>query len=223
MELPKTLHGKLFLLAYDRRRKRLDGDRHWRFGLALRTAMLTDLFLSGHLEDHEGGPRRVAISPPPEDPVLAAALAEIGEVENRVWAVAIAPGSQEEAPRVVRSQLEDNGWVKTQRRRTLGVVTADRLHLSDEDTVSRLADRVAVAMRNAIADKPCDSRARALGLIGALGQLPTVFTFEGTERDRDALEYLLCNDAPPIRGMREVVHRVGGQMEAHRRFFGEGG
>jgi hypothetical protein len=41
VELPQTLHGQLFLLAYDR----------CRFGLALRTAMLTDLYLTGHLAD----------------------------------------------------------------------------------------------------------------------------------------------------------------------------
>jgi hypothetical protein len=43
-ELPQTLHGQLFLLAYDRYRGRLDGNDGWRFGLALRTAMLSDLY-----------------------------------------------------------------------------------------------------------------------------------------------------------------------------------
>jgi hypothetical protein len=36
VELPQTLHGQLFLLAYDRRRQAFDGDKRWCFGLALR-------------------------------------------------------------------------------------------------------------------------------------------------------------------------------------------
>ena len=43
MNLPQTLHGQLYLLAYDRKRHRFDGDNLPLFGLALRAAMLTDL------------------------------------------------------------------------------------------------------------------------------------------------------------------------------------
>ncbi len=53
MALPQTLHGQLFLLAYDRRRQTFDGDKRWCFGLALRAAMLSDLYLTGHLEGAE--------------------------------------------------------------------------------------------------------------------------------------------------------------------------
>ena len=53
MSLPQTLHGQLFLLAYDRRRHTFDGDKRWCFGLALRAAMLSDLYLTGRLEDRE--------------------------------------------------------------------------------------------------------------------------------------------------------------------------
>ena len=61
VELPQTLHGQLFLLAYDRCRRRLDGNDRWRFGLALRTAMLTDLYLTGHLTTEADRPRPVAV------------------------------------------------------------------------------------------------------------------------------------------------------------------
>ena len=44
MNLPQTLHGQLFLLAYDRRRQTFDGEKRWCFGLALRAAMLSDLY-----------------------------------------------------------------------------------------------------------------------------------------------------------------------------------
>jgi hypothetical protein len=68
--LPQTLHGQLFLLAYDRRRQTFDGDKRWCFGLALRAAMLSDLYLTGHLEgaeDDEGTRYPVGITSP-DDP-----------------------------------------------------------------------------------------------------------------------------------------------------------
>jgi hypothetical protein len=68
VNLPRTLHSQLFLLAYDRRHQTFDGDRRWCFGFALRAAMLSDLYLAGHLEDEndEGHalPRRLASFPP---------------------------------------------------------------------------------------------------------------------------------------------------------------
>ena len=60
MELPQTLHAQLYLLAYDRKRHQFrferdnGNDTHWLFGFALRAAMLTDLYLTGHLEDKDG-------------------------------------------------------------------------------------------------------------------------------------------------------------------------
>ena len=83
-ELPQTLHGQLFLVAYDRRRRRFDADNRWRFGLALRIAMLTDLFLSGHVDDKDGVPRRNDVAPP-ADPVLRAMLDEIGVDNEMSW------------------------------------------------------------------------------------------------------------------------------------------
>jgi hypothetical protein len=84
LELPQTLHGQLFLLSYDRRRKRVDGDDRWRFGLALRTAMLTDLYLTGRLPVEEGMPFHVDVTRP-GDPLLRAALDQIGDNEQMNW------------------------------------------------------------------------------------------------------------------------------------------
>ena len=51
MELPQTLHAQLYLLAYDSKRHQFRFDRWELFGFALRAAMLTDLYLTGYLED----------------------------------------------------------------------------------------------------------------------------------------------------------------------------
>lgn len=53
MDLPQTLHGQLYVLAFDRDRHRFDGDNLWLFGFALRAAMLTDLYLNGYIETRE--------------------------------------------------------------------------------------------------------------------------------------------------------------------------
>jgi len=60
MELPQTLPAQLYLLAYDVERRRFAfgrGDRWtepWLFSLAMRAAMLTDLYLTGHVKDQDG-------------------------------------------------------------------------------------------------------------------------------------------------------------------------
>ena len=49
MELPRTLHAQLYLLAYDREHHRFGGtssSARWFFEFALRSAMLTELYLA---------------------------------------------------------------------------------------------------------------------------------------------------------------------------------
>ena len=213
LELPQTLHGQLFLLAFDRRRDRVDGDDRWRFGLALRTAMLTDLYLTGQLQDDEGRPYPVGVARP-DDPVLRAALDEVGANEHKDWTQAVAH-DQREVPAVVRSQLEAVGWLGVQRRRVLGIIPSTRLRLHDDDLVGGLADHVTAALRNAIAGRPADERPLAVGLIGALGQLPTVFGFEEASRHYRELEDLVDRGIPPIIGMRGVIDAVHSAITAN--------
>ena len=125
VELPQTLHGQLFLLAYDRRRDRFDGDDRWRFGLALRTAMLTDPDLNGHLKDNQDRPDPVGVTRP-GDPLLRAALDGIGANEHKDSTQAVAH-DQRRVPGLVRTQLEAAGWLWVQRRRVLGIIPSARL------------------------------------------------------------------------------------------------
>lgn len=73
MDVPATLHGQLYLLAYDRNRHQFDGGNRPLFGFALRAAMLTDLYLTGYLEDQGGKPSQ-SRGTCPGDPVLRAAF-----------------------------------------------------------------------------------------------------------------------------------------------------
>jgi hypothetical protein len=122
---------------------------------------------------------------------------------------------QRKVPGFVRCHLEAVGWLSVQRRRALGIVPARRVLLHDQDMVSSLEHRVAAALREAIAGRPADERLLAVGLIGALGQLPTVFDFEEASRHYRELEDLADRGIPPITGMRQVIDAVHSAMSAN--------
>ena len=214
LELPQTLHAQLFLLAYDRYRGRLDGDDRWRFGLALRTAMLTDLYLTGYLTDDDKDRPRAVDGPLPSDPLLRAVLHDIGDNEPQDWMNAAAR-NQRHVPGIVRSELEADGWLWVKRCRILGIIPCERLRLSDEGLVTSLAVKVVTALRDAIAGRLADERPLAVGLIGALGQLPTVFSFDEASRHSSELERLVERAIPPITAMRQVIDAVHGAIQAN--------
>lgn len=49
MDLPRSLYGQLYLLAYDLKRHRFDYSKLWLLGYALRGAVLTELLMTGRL------------------------------------------------------------------------------------------------------------------------------------------------------------------------------
>ena len=103
MDLPQTLHSQLYLLAYDRKRHQFDIYNHSLVGFALRAAMLTDLYLTGYLEDKGGKPHPTS-SACPSDPVLRSAFERVGASRQEDWAELIAE-QPKRASRVVRDQL----------------------------------------------------------------------------------------------------------------------
>jgi hypothetical protein len=202
VDLPQTLHGQLYLLAYDRKRHRFDGDNLPFFGFALRAAMLTDLYLSGYIEDLEGKAHRSS-DLTPDDPLLGAAYSQIGVYGRPDWARLIAE-NEDKAPALVRDEFEATGWLR-QRPPILGIISTGRLELSDEDTLSGLAEQVSEALRNAIDGRAADPRPLAVGLLGVLGQMPTVFSFKESSRHREQLRELIFGAIAPIVGLHQAV------------------
>jgi hypothetical protein len=202
VKLPQTLHGQLYLLADDRKRHRFDGDNLPLFGFALRAAMLTDLYLTGYIEDKEGKPHRSSLATP-DDPVLRAACVQIGSAERKDWAQLIAD-NEKEARAVVREQLKATGWLRVQRP-IFGIIPTARLELSDEDAVSGLADQVTEALRNAIDGQQADPRPLAVGLLAVLGQMPTVFSFKESSRHRQQIRELIFAAIAPILGLHQAI------------------
>jgi hypothetical protein len=203
VDLPQTLHGQLYLLAYDRKRHRFDVYNLRLFGFALRGTMLTDLYLTGHLEDKGGKPYPSSVARP-DDPVLRAAFDQIGVTGRKDWAQLIAE-NEKDAPQVVRDQLKATGWLRVQQRRMLGIIPTARLGLYDEDIVSGLADQVTEALRNAIDGLPAAPRPLAAGLLAVLGQMPTVLGFKESSRHRQELRELTFAAIAPIVGLHQAI------------------
>lgn len=199
--LPDSLHGQLYLLCIDRRRRRFDDSRSVLLGMALRAAMLTDLYLSGHVHDLRGMPRECG-STAPKDPVLAAMIDELVRGKYSSWARAISP-EPDQTIRTVQYQLEADGWISV--RRTIPGITAPRVSLHDEALVEALAERVTHALHNAIAGLPADPRPLAVGLLGFLGQRPTVISYREAKQCRGRLLDLVAAAIEPILGLHEAI------------------
>ena len=202
MDLPQTLHGQLYLLAYDRTRRRFDGDNLPLFGYALRGAMLTDLYLTGHLQDR-GGKSRTGFARP-RDRVLRDAFDQIDVTPPTEWADWITEHHKGTA-QIVRDQLEEMGWLHVERRRRLGVIPNARYHLCDDDMVAGLAHRVTAALLNAIDGRDADPWPLAVGLLGVLGQMPTVFSRRDCARYRQELHQLILAACAPISGLHKAI------------------
>lgn len=206
MELPRTLHGQLYLLAYDSKQRRFEFDfdetwkTGWRFGFALQSAMLTDLYLSGFIEDLDGRAHRVN-SAGHLDPVLDAALTK---APGRRWSEVITNDGRG-ARVIVRDQLEAAGWINGRERRTFGILPRSRQAVYDVDLIGLLAIRVREALENILDDLPADPRSLAVGLIAVQTQMPAVLGFIRNARHRDALREMTFATIAPILGLYEAI------------------
>jgi hypothetical protein len=217
MELPRTLHGQLYLLSYNRKRKRFDyactgfRNTHWRFEFALRSAMLTDLYLAGHIENSNGEAR--VLKSCHHDPLLEKAL---NRAAGRGWSQLVYRGRQ--TCEDVCEQLETSGWIRGQHRKMLGLVP-ERLEVYDEAMIDSLCFRVTDALSNILADQPADPRALAVGLIAVQAQLRAVSGFIDDVHDRERLRVMTLAAIEPILGLYNAIHR---QYEEIRSSMGGG-
>lgn len=167
MSLPTTLHGQLYLLSLDRRRRAEHRDPILA-GMALRAAMLTDLYLSGNITDRGGTPHPVDRAQP-VDPVLRAALRRIGSGEYPSWAAAIAPDPKR-AVAAVRDQLRSAACIHV--GRAIPCLTTPRVTLSDETSIEALAERVRHAVHSAINGTPAEPTRWPSGCSASWGSCP---------------------------------------------------
>jgi hypothetical protein len=107
-----------------------------------------------------------------------------------------------------------------QRRRMLGIIATARIEVYDEDMVSGLADQVTEALRDAIDGLPAAPRPLAAGLLGVLGQMPTVLSFEESSRHRQELRAVTFASIAPIVGLHQAIETY---YQAMRGAGGDGG
>jgi hypothetical protein len=205
VDIPQTLYSRFYLLAYDPRRHRFDIDDLRLFGFALRAAMLSDLYLTSHLEDHEGRPVIIEGVARPDDPMLRAVFDEISVNSRKDWADLIATNAWD-APHAVRDQLKATGWLRAHQRPLLGIIPTKRLRPYDEYTVSAWADQVTEALRRAIDGLPADPRPLATGLLAVLAHMPAVLSFEDSSQQQELREMIFAAIAP-ILGLHQAIQR----------------
>jgi hypothetical protein len=220
MDLPHTLYGQLYLLAYDRKRRRFDYGKLWLLDHALRGATLTELLGSGHLQDVDGTARRGG-GRLPTDPVLRATVETIDDDNPKPWSLLVA-WSDQNISGLVRRQLEQYGWVCPQRQMRLGFIPTRCVGLSDELPVAALADRAAQAVRDAAAGRPADPRALTLGLLTVLCELPLLSKDEVKEH-ADKLRDLALSAAVPVIGVYQAVEAVHAEMQAKNHSYDHSG
>jgi hypothetical protein len=200
-QVPATLHGQVFLLAFDPKLGRFAGHASTLFGLGLRAAMLADLYLQGYLVERQGWavPGRAAS---PDDPILRAAFAQVG-VHNRATWAELVTGNAREVISAVREQLVTEGWLRPGRHAVLAVPAAG-LEPYDTCRVSILADQVTGAVQNAVAGEPAEPWRLACGLVAVLTQLPGVADF-AANADRDRVQELARYGIAPVAGLAEAI------------------
>lgn len=200
MELPFTLHGQLYLLSYNQKRRRFDYEcsRGYhpvrRFEFALRSAMLTDLCLTGHLEDRDGTACRLLSRH--DDPLLQTML---NRVSGQQWSQLIVSGGP--VCREVHDQLVAAGWIHGLRERMMGMVTG-HCDVYDDGMVAGLVERVTDGLDDALADRPVDARLLAIGLIAVQAQLPVVTDLLDRASDRNRLHAMTNGAIAPIAVLR---------------------
>ncbi len=202
MELPRTLHGRLYLIAYDRERRRLRGGAH--LAQALRTAALAELHLAGHLVD-ENGKVHTAIARRPADPILLTILEQIGASSKpRPWSHWI-NRDLNKTQRAIRDQLEARGWLRIEPRKILGIIPADDIGLRNEYHVAKLTSEITSGLRAAIAGQRVDQPTLTIGLIASAASIPTVLSSADRWRQRKELATLYKKAGPPVEALHKVI------------------
>jgi hypothetical protein len=140
---PDTLQGKLFLLAYNPEKGRLACRSN--IDLLLRAAALADLLRLGLIRDDNGKPVAVAPAPARLDPLLADQLRLIAENRPRSWQRWIA--RRRPTVRDVRGHLADQGVLRLEEHRVLGIFPSVRIEARDPSARKQLLAAVSSALR----------------------------------------------------------------------------
>jgi hypothetical protein len=200
VDLPESLHERLYLLAYDTERRRMT--RLWHLGYLVRAGILAELLLQGHLADATGGP--VVRTPAVADPLLDGALQQIAASRRRTWQHWVSKGSGSSV-RQVRERLELGGWIRVERVRVLGIFPMAKVTVRDTRVVKRLVTTVATALRGGQRASRLDPRDAGLAALAATVRLRTVLPRAQWRASRKRSDELADVVAPVPRALRKAI------------------
>ncbi|MDH6135631.1 hypothetical protein P3T37_005047 [Kitasatospora sp. MAA4] len=202
MDLPDTLPGKLYLLAYNpetgRPVARADLD------LLLRAAALADLLRRGLVQDVDGRPSATGRAPHGLNPLLADLLRRIAETRPHPWAWWIRLRGRPGHPvRSVRDDLAAAGWIRVEEYRILGLFRSARITERNPRVRKALAATVSSALRGPVSRiDPADA---ALVALADAAQLRTVLTRQQRREHRERLALLTEQTGPVPHALRSAI------------------
>jgi hypothetical protein len=205
VELPESLPQRLYLLAYDTRRRRLRGGTQ--LGYVLRAAALTDLLLRGQLADERGKAVAGRAADAVDDPVLGAVLAQVAASRPRSWSHWVRSG-QRQVRLAVREQLESGGWIRVEPRRVLGVFPASRVTVRDTRVLKELAAAVSRALGAGLPAARVDPADAALVALAAAGELPPAISRRQRREHRQRIARLSERAGPAVPALRRVIQQL---------------
>ncbi len=207
MAVPGSLAQRVFLLAYDPGRGRFRVGTN--LGAMLRAAALADLYLNGHLTDARGG-AVIDARRPCRDAVQEALLDEIAGSKPRTWQTWV-DRRQRATAGAVRRQLSDDGWVRLERRRVLGLFPTTKVTIRDPRVRKELLGRVRSALKSPL-DRidPADA---ALVAIVAAADLKLVLDRETRRAHQTRIQQLTAFSGPIGLALRRSIQAaaLGGE------------
>ena len=199
MELPESLPGRMYPLAYHPGKRRMTAGSH--LGYVMRAAALADLLLADALADASGKagsqPGRVVT-----DPLLDVVRQQIATSRPRSWRHWVSKGAGS-MKRDVRDQLAAEGWIRVQPRRILGMFPAAKITVEDLRVVERLAGLVAAALRDPIEE--VGPRDAALVALAAAGELNSALPRARRREHKERIARLSEGTGPVVKALRKAI------------------
>ncbi|MFV2179140.1 GPP34 family phosphoprotein [Actinomadura sp. LOL_016] len=199
VRIPESLPARMFLLAYDLRKKKMT-KRGRHLGYLLRAAALTELYLDGRLGDDEKARPRPGT--PGADPYgLVAQIAAANR--PRSWQHWV----RKDAKAIVgpvRDELVAEGLVRVRERRVLGLFTVEDVTVKDPRVVKTLWGGASSALRGRPVAHVNSYDAAAIALAAAC-ELSSVLPGADRRRHKRRIEELTARSGPAPRAVRKVL------------------
>ncbi|MEU8342961.1 Golgi phosphoprotein 3 (GPP34) [Actinomadura meyerae] len=200
VEVPETLPARMYLLAYDLRKRKMTSGGV-RLGYLLRGAALTELYLDGRLQEER---RRPVPGTPGDDPYGVAA--QIAASRPRPWRHWVRTDAKAIVA-AVRDELERDGWIRVRRTRVLGLVPRQEITVKDPRVVKQLWGGASSALRGRPVAHVNSYDAAAVALAAA-GELGSVLPRTDRRRHRRRIEELTARSGPAAPAVGRLIRAL---------------